>query len=75
MKLLDLIIHPGTAYFCLFAAMILFRKKDITFGQAFMFPFRRVIYFGKPKVTDIFTNTGIVVFILGLLIALLSTLD
>lgn len=65
-------INPATAFICFALAMIFFRKKQITIGEALMLPLRRASLSFKYKFTDVFTMPGILLLIAGSLIALLD---
>ena len=72
MNIVKFVINPATAFICITFAIIFFRKEKITIGQALMLPLRRAALNFKPKFTDIFTLPGIVMLIIGSLIALID---
>ncbi len=72
MDIIHFIINPVTAYGCIIVAIICFRREKASISQALMIPFRRATLIFKPKFTEIFTVPGIILLILGSLIALID---
>jgi len=70
--MMEYLINPATAFICIFLAMIFFRKKQVTIGEALMFFLRRAALNFKTKFTDVFAKPGILLLIAGSLIALLD---
>jgi hypothetical protein len=70
--MINFLINPAMAFICIALAMIFFRKEQITIGEALMLPLRRAALNFKPKFTDVFTMSGILLLLAGSLIALLD---
>ena len=70
--MINLLINPATAFVCFVFAIICFRREQVTIGQALMLPLRRAALISNPKFTDVFTTPGIILLILGSLIALID---
>jgi len=70
-EMIKLIINPITPYICFIVAFIFFRKENVSLGQALMFPLRRAALKRSPKTKDVFTNIGILIILLGFVLAVI----
>ena len=69
---MNLLINPATAFMFFLIAVVFFRRKGATIGQAVMIPLRRSAFVYRPRIRDVFTGFGIALLIVGSLIAFLD---
>jgi len=69
MAMIKIIINPITPYICFAVVFIFFRKEGVSIWKALMFPLRRAALKRTPKINDVFTGNGIIIFLIGLVLA------
>lgn len=73
--MIKLIINPITPFICFAFALTFFRKDHVSLSTALFFFVRRSALIFDTKMKDIFTERGIYLFVLGLIMAIVYVFD